>query len=298
VVLEVAEGEAAAQAAYERLNWEQVGSVAALEQALKEHRWSAVRIGGIADARVERELQAQRLIETGADRAEAAGLRRQLNERSGQGVDPEALWALAEKYGYEIEVSWESAEKPGYLQVQLRNPSQAVPRVSGTVASAGDPAKPWSAYANDPLENSFRQQLIPQLREYLKERVPEYMVPQAWMVLKQLPLTPNGKLDRRALPAPQSRPEEMGEYVAPRTDLQRTLAQIWAQILRVDQVGIQDNFFELGGHSLLATRVITQIGQVLDMELPLRTLFTHPTIETLSGAIAEEITAAVAMEEQ
>jgi len=82
-------------------------------------------------------------------------------------------------------------------------------------------------------------------------------MPSAWMVLSQLPLTSNGKVDRRALPAPQGRPEELGEYVAPRSELEKILTEIWVQLLRIDQVGVQDDFFELGGHSLLATRVIT-----------------------------------------
>src|SRR6185369_2647595 len=106
--------------------------------------------------------------------------------------------------------------------------------------------QPWSAYANDPLANGFRQRLIPALRDYLKECLPEYLVPSTWMVLQQLPLTPNGKLDRRALPPPQSRGEELGEYTAPRTELERVLADIWAEVLRVDRVGAHDNFFDLG----------------------------------------------------
>ncbi|MFL6603398.1 MAG: phosphopantetheine-binding protein, partial [Steroidobacteraceae bacterium] len=138
---------------------------------------------------------------------------------------------------------------------------------------------------NDPLESNFRQQLVPQLREYLRRQLPEYMIPSAWIVLKELPLTSNGKLDRRALPAPQSRPEEMGEYVAPRTEMERILAGIWAQVLRIDQVGVHDNFFELGGHSLLGTKLIAKLTETLGVRLPVVAIFQYPTIRQMVNAV-------------
>ena len=193
---------------------------------------------------------------------------------------------MGQAHGYDVQVSWSEQDSPGYFEVQLLDRARSG-QIARAVSLPAHAAKPWSAYANDPLENGFKQQLIPRLREYLKGRLPEYMVPSAWMVLKQLPLTPNGKVDRRALPAPQSRPEEMGEYVEPRTELERTLAEIWAQVLRVDQVGVQDNFFELGGHSLLATQVIVRIRSSLSIELPMRLLFEFPTVQQLSAQVEE-----------
>jgi acyl carrier protein len=111
------------------------------------------------------------------------------------------------------------------------------------------------------------------------------MIPSAWMALKQLPLMGNGKLDRHALPAPESRSQEIGEYIAPRTELERTLSDLWAQVLRVDQVGVLDNFFDLGGHSLLAMQVVARIGSSLSVEMPMRLLFEFPTIEQLSAQV-------------
>ncbi|MGB7926381.1 MAG: amino acid adenylation domain-containing protein, partial [Pyrinomonadaceae bacterium] len=99
-----------------------------------------------------------------------------------------------------------------------------------------------------------------ELRDYLKEKLPAYMVPTAIVLLERMPLTPNGKLDRHALPAPeQNRSEPGNEYVAPRTPVEEILASLWAEVLRVERVGIHDNFFELGGHSLLATQLISRI---------------------------------------
>ena len=101
------------------------------------------------------------------------------------------------------------------------------------------------------------------LRQFIKERLPEYMVPSAFVKLDKLPLTPNGKVDRKALPAPdQTRPELEGtNYVAPRTPIEYQLVEIWKQLLGLETVGIYDNFFELGGHSLLATQLVSRLKQ-------------------------------------
>jgi amino acid adenylation domain-containing protein len=264
---------------YEPLEWHAaVGTVSELQAALRERRWCAVRLHSIPNPRLARELAAQRLIETSDEQLEASALRRQLNELHFEEIDLEEFWDLAQAYGYDVMVF---PGEQGCFEAEFLDRARAnqVPRA---VSEPPDAAKPWSAYANDPLENSFRQQLIPLLREYVRNRLPEYMMPSAWMALKVLPFTPSGKIDRRALPAPQSRPEELGEYIAPRTDLERTVADIWAQLLRADQVGVHDNFFELGGHSLLATRVISRIRELLGVELPLRELFDAPTVEQLS----------------
>jgi hypothetical protein len=117
------------------------------------------------------------------------------------------------------------------------------------------------------------------LRDFLKQKLPDYMVPSAFVFLDAVPLTPNGKVDRQALPAPdQSRPDLENAFVAPRTAVEKVLAKIWSGILKLERVGIYDNFFELGGHSLLATQVMSRIHKALQVESPLRTLFETPTI--------------------
>jgi acyl carrier protein len=127
---------------------------------------------------------------------------------------------------------------------------------------------------------------VPELIEHLTAGLPDYMVPSAWVVLRQLPLTPNGKIDRRALPSPQTRAEDAGEYIAPRNQLERELAQIWAQVLQVDQIGIEDNFFEVGGHSLLAMQVMVHLRSSMMIELPMSVLFERPTIRALAEHVA------------
>ncbi|HEU4559707.1 MAG TPA: condensation domain-containing protein, partial [Longimicrobium sp.] len=124
------------------------------------------------------------------------------------------------------------------------------------------------------------------LRAHLRQSLPEYMVPGAFVFLETLPLTPNGKLDRKALPAPDHAPVE-GEYVAPRTPAEEVLAGIWAEVLRLERVGVEESFFELGGHSLLATRVVSRIRAVFGVELPLRALFEGPTVAEMAGRVEE-----------
>ena len=124
------------------------------------------------------------------------------------------------------------------------------------------------------------------LRSFLKQKLPDYMVPSAFMFLESLPLTPNGKLDRKSLPAPDhSRPELDDAFAAPRTPVEELLANIWAEVLKLDKVGIHDNFFHLGGHSLLATQVVSRVNTVFQIDFPLRRLFECPTIAEMAAVI-------------
>ena len=127
---------------------------------------------------------------------------------------------------------------------------------------------------------------VGELRRRLKESLPEHMVPSAFVELAAFPRTPNGKLDAAALPAPESaRPELDSAYCEPRTAVERALADIWARVLGIGQVGVHDNFFELGGHSLLATRVVSRARDLFHLDLPLRELFAHPTVADLASSI-------------
>jgi amino acid adenylation domain-containing protein/FkbM family methyltransferase len=123
------------------------------------------------------------------------------------------------------------------------------------------------------------------LRDHLKQKLPHYMIPAAFVVLDKLPLSPNGKIDRRALPAPEA-PYVENDFVAPRDQREEMIAGIWAAVLNVDHVGIHQNFFDLGGHSLLATQVIARLNEAFHVDLPLRSLFESPTV----AALAERVT--------
>ncbi|MEH2375577.1 non-ribosomal peptide synthetase [Nostoc sp.] len=137
----------------------------------------------------------------------------------------------------------------------------------------------FSLNSNEPPINT---QAILQLRQFLKERLPEYMLPSAFVLMGSLPLTPSGKVDRKALPVTDTSKSELEvSFVLPRTPTEEIVADIWADILRREQIGIYDNFFDLGGHSLLATQVISRLREAFKIDLPLRSLFENPTVKNL-----------------
>ncbi|WP_143845521.1 condensation domain-containing protein, partial [Nostoc sp. T09] len=128
-----------------------------------------------------------------------------------------------------------------------------------------------------------------ELRHFLQGKLPDYMVPAAFVFLGTLPLNPNGKVDRRALRAPETVGVNLTtDYVAPRTTTEEKIAAIWSQVLGVEKIGINDNFFELGGHSLLATQAISHIRQALTVEIALQSLFAQPTIAKLAELIEQQ----------
>ncbi|MFE3206135.1 amino acid adenylation domain-containing protein [Embleya sp. NPDC059237] len=135
---------------------------------------------------------------------------------------------------------------------------------------------------------------VPELRADLASRLPTHLLPGALVRLDRLPLTPNGKLDHRALPAPDRRAEQTHGYLAPRTDAEELVAEIWIDVLGLDKAGVLDDFFELGGHSLLATRVVARIAAATDLVVPLRTLFTHRTLAGFAAAVEELLVADLA----
>ncbi len=156
-----------------------------------------------------------------------------------------------------------------------------------TVHANGNGDKKLAAYF---VPHGRRSPAIPELRQHLKNKLPEYMVPSAFVRLDALPLTPNGKVDRQALPAPERvRPELEKRYATPQDAVEVELTRIWENVLGIHPVGIQDKFFELGGHSLLAVRVIAQIEKSFSRKLKLATIFQAQTIEQLAAILRKEI---------
>ncbi|HET6850667.1 MAG TPA: amino acid adenylation domain-containing protein, partial [Pyrinomonadaceae bacterium] len=178
--------------------------------------------------------------------------------------------------GYRIEI--------GEVEATLREHPQILKAVVCARQDAGG-QKQLVAYCVA-QEGQAEQLKIAELRQYLHERLPDYMVPAFFVFLDDLPVTGTGKVDRLALPAPQPDDFELRRrYVAPRTPTEEAVAAIWASVLGVTQVGVEENFFEMGGHSLLTTQVISRIRQALAVEIPVRTLFERPTIAALAESI-------------
>jgi amino acid adenylation domain-containing protein len=132
-----------------------------------------------------------------------------------------------------------------------------------------------------PATHSF----VSLIRQFLKEKLPQYMIPTAYVLLESLPLTPNGKVDHRALPMPDTLTYHQQDYVAPRSQVEELLVEIWSKVLGKEQVGVHDNFFELGGHSLLATQLISRIRDSFQIDLPVSNLFEAPTVAQLARYI-------------
>jgi len=161
-----------------------------------------------------------------------------------------------------------------------------------------------SAEADGSRGEHVYEQKLPEIQRYLAARLPEYMTPAPIIFLPELPLTPSGKIDRSALPSPDTAaPNSASTFVAPRTMVEEKVAEIWAELLGLEQVGVHDHFFDLGGHSLLATRVISRVREVFQVELPLRLIFANAltvagmadTIElyTIEQASEEDVAAAL-----
>lgn len=135
----------------------------------------------------------------------------------------------------------------------------------------------WSVYANKPTR-SKPVKIRTQLRQHLQAKLPDYMVPSTFVFLEALPLTPNGKVDRKALPAPLSKRESSLRFIAPSTAEEKLIAALWADVLSVEQIGVEDNFFDLGGHSLLAAELLFRLQETFEVDLALINLFLSPTV--------------------
>jgi predicted amino acid dehydrogenase/acyl carrier protein len=139
---------------------------------------------------------------------------------------------------------------------------------------------------NQDLWKTLQRTVTRNLRHYLKQKLPDYMIPSAFVLVKALPLTPNGKIDRRALPAPDNfHNEQEDKFVGPGTPTEAKLAAIWVQVLGLEKVGINDNFFELGGHSLQAVSLVSKLSVEMNLKVSVKLLFEHPTIAKLAKAI-------------
>ena len=126
------------------------------------------------------------------------------------------------------------------------------------------------------------------LREYLRGKLPEYLLPSAFVLFEKMPLMPSGKVNKNALPAPEITRQAVAEaYVAPRTAMEEMIANIWSELLGVTRVGVYDNFFELGGHSLLAARIIVRLRDKFAVDVPLRSMFDTPNVAGLALAVME-----------
>ncbi|MEJ2140344.1 MAG: amino acid adenylation domain-containing protein, partial [Gammaproteobacteria bacterium] len=246
---------------------------------------NGVLIRGMPDKRLAPDAYAmERFAEAGE--MSVASLREEIKVSRLQAVEPERIYELMQELGGDVQLL---AGETGTFNALCR-PSAKAAAYDGLLLTAARDAD-WHEYTNDPLRGRLARSLEPLLREKIKADLPEYMMPSAFIIMEEFPLTPNGKIDRKKLPAPEWRPQK--EYVAPRTETEEMLADIWADVLRTERVGIHDDFFALGGHSLLATQVISRVRDRLAAEPELRMLFKYPTIAEFAACLDGEISTSI-----
>lgn len=287
VVLHVGKRGVAVKRDVSRWQWQGDDATEALARHLREQRPSQLVVGPLANLRT---VSARLLVEEleRGDGGDVEELRHALRERtrSSTGIDPDQLWTLGESLGYQVRVRWTgAAADPGAIEVLFinreceRESERAVDPTPRQLHSDG-----WDRYAHDPLTSRLKRSLLGELRQLLKEQLPEYMWPGSLVILRSLPLTKNGKVDRRRLPAPDGQLTTV-DYEAPRSATEQTVAAIFSELLHVQRIGLGDNFFELGGHSLLAMRVAAKFRQCLGVEIVLRAFFAAPTVRGLAEHI-------------
>jgi len=229
-----------------------------------------VIVSSIPDARLSEETKLTALLAQ-QPQLTVAVARAVVNSAQG-GIEADDLFALAATTGLNLQLI---ATTAGFMTAWFKP--------AGSAAMNAPISGNAEVLANDPMAGRLQRSLIPELRESLRQRLPEYMVPGIYSILESFPLTPNGKIDRKALPVPEAQITQT--YVPPETDTEKTLVGVWEEILSVGQVGIDDDFFDLGGHSLLATQLISRVRETFKINLPLNTLFESPTVRGIAIAV-------------
>ncbi|MEA5561957.1 non-ribosomal peptide synthase/polyketide synthase [Planktothrix agardhii] len=278
------------------LNWQRDEfSLAKLQDQLKLEQPEWLGIRDVPNQRVQEALQILDWLENPPVVSTVGELRQLLKEKPRMGINPEQMWQLGEKFGYTVHLSWWEGSQDGSFDLVFHRQSSILESAMSAVDSQPYPSfwdnetvipKSWTDYTNNPLYGKLVQKLVPQVREFVQQKLPSYMVPQAFVLLNALPLTPNGKIDRRALPTPDTATRNLAtSFLAPRTPIETQMGQIWSEVLGLERIGIKDNFFELGGHSLLATQVISRSRDLFSVELSLQNLLEYPTIANLAQII-------------
>lgn len=290
------------------------GQPAEVRRRLLAEKPAAVVIQQVKNERLQPEFQLLEQLDT--DKQSETSLN-QLESPPTQGTDPETWWQLGQELSYTVSVTWSATGEPDCYDVVLQRDDAlekfdaAGPLSNGKTdgklsRQAIEPLRwyqaiqkdawlsqkqsplDWSLYANNPLKGKIARDLEPVLRRYLQERLPDYMVPAAFVILDSMPLNANGKIDRRALPAPErSRPELATELVLPQTETEQQIAQVWRDLLQLDEVGIYDNFFELGGNSLLLIQAHQRLSDIFGSDLSIVSLFQYPNIQRLAQYLTQ-----------
>jgi len=262
-------------------DWREIKSnPSQLETFLNANSSQVIGLRHIANPRFWSERYTQQWLVESKSSTTVAEYRQGLTQQPDEGVHVNHLRALAQAMGWQLEVSWLNTNGLGDYEVVFTPPHLANKPAQFTARRVGTDR---SRYTNTPVQGNSAAKSIHELRDYLKTKLPNYMIPSTFMVLEKFPLTPNGKIDHQALPEPESTTLATStEFIPPQTQTEHIVAAIWAEVLGVTQIGRHDNFFELGGHSLLATQVRSHLQATFGLEIAMRSFFEKPTLVELS----------------
>ncbi|MGH8549754.1 MAG: amino acid adenylation domain-containing protein [Methylococcales bacterium] len=264
----------------EWITWHAPLTLDAIRRRLLEAPAKALGIRDIPNARLNDQVLAMQCLREAAPDETAGQLRAALARRPRPGIEPDAILGLRDELPYHVEISWLAATAEGSYDVVFTPKTWPFrPAIFREETDLG----PCADYVGNPAQIRSDRQLIPELRRFLQERLPDYMVPASFVLLDKFPLTPNGKVDRRALARlPVDRcqlPDRT--FVAPRTPEEKTVAGIWAEVLGLERIGLQDDFFALGGNSLTGMALVNRLQQRCNRRISLADLFTAPTVAGL-----------------
>ncbi len=262
------------------LDWQQDNlTLPILQEFLTTDQPEILGVKNIPNGRLQTEIKLLDLLTSLPQQATVGELQQKLVTRESS-IDPEVVWNWEQTLPYKIHINWSQTNQGNYDVVFVKGDQKILP-----IFDHAQTIKPWSNYANNLLQGQLARKLVPQLRSFLKDKLPGYMMPNAFMLLPVLPLTPNGKIDRGVLPVPNLELSRTVSFIPPRTPDEEVIAAIMAEVLGLEEIGVYDNFFELGGHSLLATQIVSRLQEAFSVELPLRCLFEAPNVVELDQFI-------------
>jgi len=272
------------------LSWQEDNlSLEKIEHRLVTEKNKVVCIKDIPNSRVIEDLKVAELVHQETQCTTVKEIRELAARVAAEekAVDPEDLYVLGEENLYTVHVSWSGGDRPGCYDIAfIPNTHPEKDCIGFPFSLAEKNIRLANTYANHPYRPDISTSLVPELKAYLEEKLPEYMIPSSLMVIPTFPLNNNGKIDRQQLPLPEEFSLEANRsYTPPQNQTEEILAELFGQILKLSKIGRDDDFFDLGGNSLLAMQIISRIRVRCQIEIQLKQFFGNPTVASLAEIV-------------
>lgn len=262
-----------------------------LEQIFKNTDDEIIAFKNIRNQRLEQEVKLMYQLDKSTDTLMIAELKERVKEdKSDFGVSPDDVKKLAKRYNFEMYGFYAASGDINCFDAVFIYEGKELPPMDYGLIQVNSIVEnekiDWSIYSNNPITIKMKRQLIPELKNYLKDKLPEYMIPSYFVLIDEFPINSNGKLDYKKLPEPCITVTlEDNEYVAPSTPIEKKLAAVWEEVLGIERIGIYNNFFELGGDSILSIRVVARVNNQGITITPSQ-IFQNPTISQLAKVVS------------